>query len=121
VALIIVGALLVQRRRRTYYEKQDEDSGVYSSGFTRDFQVEIMNDMDETDSVVMKYVVEEEEHDPITCVSTTCPLCMEDTMRRPTFIKADLAAMEEEIARDLGMKRSTSTERDYHAPNTVDL
>jgi hypothetical protein len=122
VGLMLVGALIV-KRRRSYYRKQDDDSEAYSLGVsetkTREFPVEIVNDMDEVDSV-MNYAYEE-EHDPATCVSTTCRLCMEDRMRRPTFIKADLLSMEVEIARDLGVKRSASTDRDYHAPNTVDL
>jgi hypothetical protein len=89
VGLMIVGALIV-KRRRTHYRKQDDDGELYlldGETKTREFPVEIVNDMDETDSVV-NYLYEE-EHDPATCVSTTCRLCMEDRMRRPTFIKAD--------------------------------
>ena len=129
MGLLLVGILLVKQRRTTRaltYLKQVEDSqDIYSLGntaseeeFPQKKHAIVWNESDDTESIAEQ--VYGEEHQIDTCVSTTCQICQNNKLQRPTFVKAE--AMQEGIQRDLGLGRSRAdVPREYYSPNTVDL
>jgi len=122
---LILGAIYVRRKNKdrhsVYLKQQDREEDVYSLDAPTEESVQrnavVWNDSDDADSAVD--VWHEDDHNPKTCVSTTCQKCLDIRLQQPTFIKAEL--LQEEIQRDLGPVRTRDNPREYYAPNTVDL
>ena len=144
-ALVVVLFVVRRQRREELYSKHVEDGSVFSIGAGGTLSSgpknnagsnspggssgdhmraivlsdeEMLMSADEADEMGFEALPGEWNHDPDTCQSPTCEICLSDKMKQPTFVRADTEA---QIEHDLGPQRTVSPDRLYYSPDTIDL